>query len=427
MDSQTMSPSRTDEWTRRGQEAVPRGVSSVTPVVVDRAHGGEIWDVDGRRYIDFAGGIAAMNVGHTPERVVAAIRDQAAKLAHACFAVSRYPPYIELAERLAAIAPGNFPKKTLFLNGGAEAVESAVKIARVATGRSAIVTFGSAFHGRRPLTMTSDAYYAEFPYRYRCPCGGNVETCDIETGQQLERMFATTLSPQHVAAIVVEPVQGEGGVVVAPFGWLRTLRLICDREGILLIADEVQTGFGRTGTMFAMEQAGVVPDLMVLAKSLAAGMPLSAVVGRDDIMDAPGPGMLGSTFAGNPVACAAALAVLDTFEEEDLLARARRLGETIAARLDALAETYPLVGEARGLGPMRAVELVTDRATKQPARAETAAVLSACHRAGLIVLKAGPYQNVVRILAPLVISVDLLEEGLQMLESAVAEQRTGAW
>jgi 4-aminobutyrate aminotransferase/(S)-3-amino-2-methylpropionate transaminase len=425
MESPAISPIRNDEWVRRSQAAVARAVASVTPVVVDRAHGTEIWDVDGRRYIDFAGGIGTMNVGHTPDRVVTAIQNQAEKLIHACFAVSQYAPYIELAERLAQLAPGKFPKKTLLLNTGAEAVENAVKIARVATGRTAIVAFGNSFHGRTPMTVTLEVYHAEFPYRYRCPCRGHIETCDIETGEQLERMFATTVSAQNVAAILVEPVQGEGGFVVAPADWLRTLRRICDREGILLIADEVQTGFGRTGTMFAMEQAGVVPDLTVMAKSLAAGMPLSAVVGRDDIMDAPGPGTLGGTYSGNPVACAAALAVLDIFESEDLVARGRRMGEVIATRFDEMAATYPLIGEARGLGPMRALELVSDRESKLPARAETAAVLSACHQAGLIIIKAGLYDNVVRILAPLMIGDDVLNEGLDILEGAIAEQRSG--
>jgi 4-aminobutyrate aminotransferase/(S)-3-amino-2-methylpropionate transaminase len=437
MESPTMSPARTDEWIQRRREAVPRGVSTAAPVVVERAHGAEVWDVDGKRYIDFAGGIGTLNVGHTAEPVVEAIRSQAGKLIHMCFAVSQYAPYIELAERLARIAPGDFDKKTLLLNSGAEAIENAVKVARVATGRTALVAFDNAFHGRTNMTMAltgkqkpyklgfgplaPEVYRAQFPYRYRCPCGGNHDQCAIESGEDLERLFATTVSPQNVAALIVEPVQGEGGFVVAPSGWLRTLRRICDREGILLIADEVQTGFGRTGTMFAMEQAGVVPDLTVMAKSLAAGMPLSAVVGRADVMDAPEPGTLGGTYTGNPVACAAALAVLDMFESEDILARGRRVGEIVGARFAAMAERYSLIGESRGLGAMRAIELVTDRLTKEPARTQTSDIVAACHARGLIIIKAGLYDNVVRILAPLVIEEELLTEGLDILESAVAE------
>jgi 4-aminobutyrate aminotransferase/(S)-3-amino-2-methylpropionate transaminase len=422
---------------RRRDAAIPRGLATTAPVVVDRAHGAEVWDVDGRRHIDFAGGIGTLNVGHTPEPVVRAVREQAEKLIHMCFAVSQYAPYIELAERLARLAQGDFPKKTLLINSGAEAVENAVKFARAYTGRAAIVAFDNSFHGRTNMAMAltgkerpykfgfgplaPEVYRAQFPYRYRCTCGGHPERCAVESGEDLERLFATTVSAQNVAAIIVEPVQGEGGFVVAPPEWLRVLRRICDREGILLIADEVQTGFGRTGTMFAMEQAGVIPDLTVMAKSLAGGMPLSAVVGRADVMDAPGPGGVGGTYAGNPVACAAALAVLDMFETEDILARGRRCGEVIAARFASLAARYPLIGETRGLGPMRAIELVTDRQTKEPARKETSDVLAACHAAGLIVIKSGLYDNVVRVLAPLVIEEALLNEGLDVLENALAE------
>jgi 4-aminobutyrate aminotransferase/(S)-3-amino-2-methylpropionate transaminase len=437
METGTIAVSRTDEWVRRRRDAIPRGLATTAPVVVDRAHGAEVWDVDGKRYIDFAGGIGTLNVGHTPEPVVSAVKAQAEKLIHMCFAVSQYAPYIELAERLSVVAPGVFPKKTLLLNSGAEAVENAVKIARVATGRTAIVAFDNAFHGRTNMAMAltgkerpyklgfgplaPEVYRAQFPYRYRCSCGGHPERCAIESGEDLERLFATTVSAQNVAAIIVEPVQGEGGFVVAPAEWLRILRRVCDREGILLIADEVQTGFGRTGTMFALEQAGVVPDMTVMAKSLAAGMPLSAVVGRADVMDAPGPGGIGGTYVGNPLACAAAMAVLDLFDSEEILARGRRTGEIIAARFAAMAERYSLIGETRGLGAMRAIELVTNRETKEPARLETSDILAACHARGLIIIKAGLYDNVVRILAPLVIEEALLNEGLDILEGAVAE------
>jgi 4-aminobutyrate aminotransferase/(S)-3-amino-2-methylpropionate transaminase len=427
---------QTEIFRRQRERFVPRGLASATGVVAERAHGAEVWDVDGRRYIDFAGGIGTLNVGHTPEPVVRAIKEQAEKLIHMAFQVAAYGPYLELAERLAGLAPGSSPKKTLLLNSGAEAVENAVKIARAATGRTGIVAFDNAFHGRTTLGMTltgkerpykagfgpfaPDVYHARFPYRYRCVCGGNHAACPIESGEDLEHFFATTAAAESVAAIIVEPVQGEGGFIVAPPEWLRVLRRVCDREGILLIADEVQTGFGRTGRLFAMEHAGVEPDITVMAKSLAAGMPLSAVVGKAEIMDAPGPGGIGGTYAGNPVACAAALAVLDIFERDDLVGRARHIGEVIGARFAAMAERYAVIGEARGLGAMQAIELVTDRGTREPAKAQTAEILHRCVDDGLIALKAGLYDNVVRILVPLVIEDGLLQEGLDILERAVA-------
>jgi 4-aminobutyrate aminotransferase/(S)-3-amino-2-methylpropionate transaminase len=457
---QTTTEQQTASWIRRREQFVPRGIGTWAPIVVERAHGAEVWDVEGKRYIDFAGGIGTLNVGHTPELVVEAIKTQAEKLMHTAFAVAYYQPYIELAERLARLVPGDFAKKTLLLNSGAEAVENAVKIARVATGRSAIIAFENAFHGRTMMAMSltgkerpykvgfgpfaPDVYRAPYPYRYRCPCGGHPqwapgtpwvwypesktrpteETCPIESGEDLERLFATTVAASTVAAIIVEPVQGEGGFVVAPAEWLRTLRRICDREGILLIADEVQTGFGRTGRMFAIEHAGIEADLVILAKSLAAGLPLSAVVGRAEIMDAPHPGGLGGTYGGNPLACASALAVLDLFERENLVARARHLGDIIARRFAAMAARYPLVGEARGLGAMQAIELVTDRQTKEPAREQTSEILRRCLEEGLIVIKAGLYDNVIRVLAPLTIEQQLLEEGLNILERVVADVAT---
>ncbi|HLJ66178.1 MAG TPA: 4-aminobutyrate--2-oxoglutarate transaminase [Chloroflexota bacterium] len=432
----TDTETKTAIWTERRRAFVPRGVATYDPIVVDHAHGAEVWDVDGRRYIDFAAGIGTLNVGHTPSRVVDAIQQEATRLLHMCFSVSYYPPYIELAERLAAAAPGDGAKKTLLVNSGAEAVENAVKIARVATGRPAIIAFENAFHGRTSMAMAltgkerpykagfgpfaPDVHHARYPYRYRCECADPAR-CSVESGEDLDRLFATTVVPESVAAIIVEPVQGEGGFIVAPPEWLRTLRRICDREGILLIADEVQTGFGRTGRMWAMEHAGVEPDLMVLAKSIAAGLPLGAVVGRADLMDAPGPGGIGGTFGGNPLACVAALVVLDMFEEQDLVARAGMIGQTIAGRLSAMAARYALIGEARGLGAMQAIELVTDERTREPAKRETALVLERCLERGLIVLKAGLYDNVVRILAPLVIEEALIEEGLDILEAAIAD------
>jgi 4-aminobutyrate aminotransferase/(S)-3-amino-2-methylpropionate transaminase len=374
--------------------------------------------------------------------VVKAIQNQAAKLIHTCFSVAIYEPYIELAKRLTQIVPGDFSKKTMLSNSGAEAVENAVKIARFATGRPNTIAFHNAFHGRTlagmALTGKDKPYkegfgpfppqivHAEFPYAYRCPVAscvhnGGSRQCPIESGEALEEMLASPQVPAStVAAIIVEPVQGEGGFVVAPQRFMRKLREICDREGIVLIADEVQTGFGRTGTMFAMEQYGVSADITALAKSLGAGLPISAVVGRAEIMDAPGPGGIGGTFGGNPVACAAALAVLDLFAEEDLVERARRVGEICFQRFEEMRARFELIGEVRGLGAMVAIELVRDRATKEPAREETAEIIHRCHDAGLIIIKAGLHDNVIRILAPFVITDSQLDEGFEILEEVTA-------
>jgi 4-aminobutyrate aminotransferase/(S)-3-amino-2-methylpropionate transaminase len=429
---ETATTSATREWIERRDRAVPRGLATYANVVVDYAHGAEVWDVEGRRYIDFAGGIGTLNVGHTSDAIVSAIRDQAEKLIHMCFSVAYYPPYIELAERLCKLMPGQFDKKAMLLNSGAEAVENAVKFARAATGRTGVISFANGFHGRTMMAMSltgkerpykegfgpfaPDVYHAEFPYRYRCECAGGPGACSIENGSDLERVFASEVAPESVAAIIVEPVQGEGGFVVAPPEWLRMLREICDRHDILLIADEVQTGFGRTGRMLAVEHSGIEPDLIVLAKSIAGGLPLSAVVGRAEVMDAPGPGGVGGTYAGNPVACSAALAVLDVFEQEDLVDSADRIGEIINTRFAQMKDRYHVIGDVRGLGAMQAIELVSDRQTKTPAPELTSSIIHACHDEGLIVIKAGLYDNVIRILAPLVIEDDLLIEGLDLLE-----------
>ncbi|HZT95533.1 MAG TPA: 4-aminobutyrate--2-oxoglutarate transaminase [Chloroflexota bacterium] len=427
----TASPS----WIERRRRSVARGVATYADVVVDHAHGAEVWDVEGRRYIDFAGGIGTVNVGHTPPEVVETLTRQAERLIHMCFSVAYYPAYIELAERLCAITPGSFAKKALLLNSGAEAVENAVKIARAATGRRAIISFENGFHGRTHMAMSltgkerpykagfgpfaPDVHHARYPDAYRTPEAGG-EAVDVVSGADLERVFATRVSPDAVAAIVVEPVQGEGGFVVAPGAWLRRLRQICDSYGILLIADEVQTGFGRTGNMFAVEHAGVQPDLVVMAKSLAAGMPLSAVVGRAEVMDAPGPGGVGGTFSGNPLSCAAALAVLDIFEKDDLPARARHIGSVIHDRFVDMQRRYGIIGDVRGIGAMQAIELVTDRESKEPAAEQVSAVIHDCHANGLIIIKAGLYDNVIRILAPLIIDDQLLNEGLDILDDALS-------
>src|SRR5229473_1314619 len=349
------------ELLARRQQFVARGIASTMNVFAAKADGAIIEDVDGNRYIDFAGGIGVMNIGHARPEVTQAIAEQAAKFTHTCFSVMMYEPYVALAERIVKIAPGDFPKKALFLNSGAEAVENAVKIARYATGRPAIVAFDNAFHGRTLMTMTMTAkvkpykqrfgpyapevYHAPFPYPYRM----NMSPQDASAYciQELERMFVGEVAPDQVAAIVAEPVQGEGGFMVAPPGFLRALKTVCERHKILFVADEIQSGFCRTGKMFAVEHDGVEPDLVIIAKSMGAGMPISGVVGRAEIMDAPLPGMLGGTYSGNPVACAAALAVLDLYEQEDYPARSREIGRVVTERFLKLQEQFPLVGDVR--------------------------------------------------------------------------------
>src|SRR2546430_4939232 len=421
------------ELLERRQEFVARGVSSSMNVFAAKADGAIIEDVDGNRYIDFAGGIGAMNIGHARPEVTKAIAEQAAKFTHTCFSVMMYEPYVALAERITKLAPGTFPKKALFLNSGAEAVENAVKIARFATGRPAIITFDNAFHGRTLMTMSMTAkvkpykyrfgpyapevYRAPFPYAYRMNM--TPQEASEYCIQELERMFTGEVAPDQVAAVVIEPVEGEGGFIVAPPGFLRALKAVCEKYGILFVADEIQSGFCRTGQMFAVQHDGVEPDLMIIAKSMGAGMPISGVVGRAEIMDAPPPGTLGGTYSGNPVACAAALAVLDLFEQEDYAARSREIGHIITKRFLNLQEHYPLIGDVRGLGGMAAMELVTDRSTKEPDSQAASDVLAAAHHRGLVLIKAGMYDNVLRILVPLCVTDEQLNKGLDIFEAAL--------
>jgi 4-aminobutyrate aminotransferase/(S)-3-amino-2-methylpropionate transaminase len=417
----------------RRQEFVARGVSATMSVFAAKADGAIIEDVDGNRFIDFAGGIATMNIGHARPEVTRAIAEQAEKFTHTCFSVMMYEPYVELAERICKIAPGSSPKKALFLNSGAEAVENAVKIARYATGRPGIIVFDNAYHGRTLMTMTMTAkvkpykyrfgpyapevYRAPFPYAYRMDM--SPEEASKWCIKELERMFVGEVAADQVAAIVIEPVQGEGGFMVAPAGFLRDLKALCEKYGIVFIADEIQTGFGRTGKMFAVEHDGVEPDLMLIAKSMGAGMPISGVVGKAELMDAPPVGMLGGTYSGNPVACAAALAVLDLYEQEDLAARSQEIGERIIERFSELQKQYAYIGDVRGLGGMVAMELVKDRASKEPDGKITNDILAEAHKHGLILIKAGMYDNVIRVLVPLCITDEQLEEGLNILEAAV--------
>jgi 4-aminobutyrate aminotransferase/(S)-3-amino-2-methylpropionate transaminase len=398
------------------------------PIVAAEAHGTTITDVDGNTFIDFTGGVGVLNVGHTHPRVVEAVQEQAAKFIHTDFTIVPYEVYVELAERLTALAPIGGPVKAAFFNAGTEAVENAVKFARAFTRRPAVIAFEGGFHGRTlmSLTLTSkthpykaglgpfapEVYRVPFPYEYR-----GVTAADALAA--LERAFVTQVAPETVAAVVIEPVLGEGGFVPASTEFFRGLRAVCDREGIVLVADEVQTGFGRTGRMFAMEHFGVEPDLLTVAKSIAAGLPLSGVLGRAEIMDAPADGGVGGTYVGNPVAQAAALAVLDVFEEEQLLERGQRVGETIRARMLAWQERFPAIGDVRGLGPMLAIELVDDPATRAPSPALATRVAEAAAQRGLLLLKAGVNGNCIRVLCPLVISDQELDEALGAWDEAL--------
>jgi 4-aminobutyrate aminotransferase / (S)-3-amino-2-methylpropionate transaminase / 5-aminovalerate transaminase len=425
---------KSQELMARRQQFVARGIGATMSVFAAKAEGAIIEDVDGNRFIDFAGGIGTMNIGHTRPEVTQAIIEQAQKFTHTCFSVMMYEPYVDLAERLVKITPGDFPKKALFFNSGAEAVENAVKIARYATGRPAVIVFDNAFHGRTLMTMTMtskvkpykhrfgpfapEVYRAPFPYAYRMNM--TPQEASQSCIQELERMFVGDVAPDQVAAIVIEPVQGEGGFMVAPPGFLRALKALCEKYGILFIADEIQTGFCRTGKMFAVEHDNVVPDLVIIAKSMAAGMPLSGVVGRADIMDAPPAGMLGGTYSGNPVACAAALAVLDLYEKEDYAARSREIGKTVTERFLKLQERFPEhIGDVRGLGGMVAMEFVKDRTTKEPDSHLASDVMTAAHHRGLVLIKAGMYDNVLRVLVPLCITDEQLQQGLDIFEDAV--------
>lgn len=421
--------SRTGSLAQRRERAVVRGLASAYPIFVDRAEGVRIWDADGREFLDFASGIGTLNLGHRHPRVLAAMHAQLERFTHTCFQVVQYEGYVELAERLNRIAPGSAPKKTLLLSTGAEATENAIKIARHATGRPGVIAFRYGYHGRTLLALSMTGKVA--PYRqnfgpwapevYHAPYPYALHGFDTERAlDALSAVFETEVAPERVAAMIVEPVLGEGGFVPAPFAFLRALRERCDRHGIVLIADEVQTGFGRTGTMFAVEHAGVVPDLITVAKSLAGGLPLAGVIGRADIMDAVEPGGLGGTFAGNPVACAAALATLDAFEHEDLLESARAIGVQIRRRLDAVARCYPCVAEVRGLGAMVALEFHDGPSDGRGRNRAKQVVDAACDR-DLILLTAGPRGNTVRFLAPLVTSDDDIALGLDRFEAACAD------
>jgi 4-aminobutyrate aminotransferase / (S)-3-amino-2-methylpropionate transaminase / 5-aminovalerate transaminase len=424
-----LSNSNSDLHQRR-QNAVPRGVSNSLAVYADRASNAEVWDVEGKRYIDFGTGIAVLNTGHLHPRIKAAIAAQLEKFTHTCFQVTPYESYIELAEQLNALAPGKTPKKTIFLTTGAEAIENAVKIARYHTKRSAIITFSGGFHGRTYLgisltgkvqpykagfgPMMPEVYHVPFPMSYH---GISVE----DSLEALYGLFKADVEPTRVAAIIIEPVLGEGGFYQAPVELLRKLRALCDQHGILLIVDEIQTGFGRTGRMFAIEYSGIEPDLMTIAKSVSGGVPLAGVIGKADIMDSPAPGGLGGTFAGSPLACAAGLAVLNVIKEEQLLQRSNHIGKFMTSRLNGLQARFPSIGEVRGLGAMVAIELVKNCAADQPDAELTRQLVQAAARNGLLLLSCGVYGNVIRFLAPLTIPDALLKEGFHLFEQALQE------
>lgn len=410
------------------EQHVPRGVVTAHPLVIERAKGSEVWDVEGNRYLDFVGGIGVLNVGHNHPAVVNAVTKQLGLVSHACFQVVAYPGYIELARRLNALVGGGEDFKSVFFTSGAEAVENAVKIARAHTKRSGVIAFDGAFHGRTLLGTTLTGMSA--PYKqnfgpfpadiYRLPFPNAFHgVSDDDCLKALDQLFAVQIAPERVAAIIIEPVQGDGGFLQAGANFMQALRRITEKYGIVLILDEVQTGFGRTGKMFAFQHLGITPDLVTVAKSIGGGLPISGVVGKAEIMDAPQPGGLGGTYGGNALACAAALAVLDLLENDNLLARSNQLGEQLNARLQQLAEKYACIGDVRGIGFMQAVEIV-DFETKNPDAAMTQKILDCACQEGLLLIKCGIHRNTVRFLAPLVTTDSQLEEALHIFDIALA-------
>jgi 4-aminobutyrate aminotransferase/(S)-3-amino-2-methylpropionate transaminase len=427
---------RSKELIQRRSAAVPRAVFNTVPVFVRQASGAIVEDVDGNRLIDFGAGLAVLNTGNASPPVVDAITRQAALYTHTCFHVTMNEPYVALAERLNALTPGDHDKQTMLVNSGAEAVENAVKIARYVTRRPAVVTFDHGFHGRTLLSMTltgkvmpykqgfgpfaPEVYRLPYAYPYRCPTGNAPESCGPSCAAFAIDEMERHIGAENIACMVVEPVQGEGGFVVPAPEFLPALAEFCRAHGILFVSDEVQTGFGRTGRWFASEQFGVVPDIVTTAKSLGGGLPIGGITGRAEVMDAIHVGGLGGTFGGNPLACAAALEVIDQIERDGLLERAGEVGNALTAGLKEFQARFDVIGDVRGLGAMVAMELVEDRATKTPAKEAAAAVIEECYRQGLIVLKAGTYDNVVRLLPPLTIDDGLVDEGLSLIEKALS-------
>jgi len=412
------------ELMQRRSNAVPRGVGQIHPIFAARAENCRVWDVEGREYLDFAGGIAVLNTGHLHPDVVSAVEEQLKKLSHTCFQVLAYEPYLELCETLNQKVPGDFPKKTLLVTTGSEAVENAVKIARAATKRNGTIAFTGAYHGRTHYTLSLTGKVNPYSagmglmpghvYRALYPCALH-GISDDDAIASIHRIFKNDAAPEDIAAIVIEPVQGEGGFYATSPAFMQRLRDLCDEHGIMLIADEVQSGAGRTGTFFAMEQMGVVADLTTFAKSVGGGFPIAGVCGRAEIMDAIAPGGLGGTYAGNPLSCAAALAVMEIFEEEHLLDRCKAVAEKLTAGLKAIQAKHKEIGEVRGLGAMIAIELFEEGDLARPAAALTSQIVARAREKGLILLSCGTYYNVLRVLVPLTVEDELLERGLAIL------------
>ena len=421
----------------RREAAIPRGPQLVTPIFAAKSEGAWIEDVDGNRYLDFAGGIGCLNVGHRHPLVTKAIHDQVDRFLHLCFGVTPYESYIALAEKLNALAPISGPKKTMFVNSGAECVENAIKIARAYTKRPAVIAFEDAFHGRTLLTMSltskivpykagfapfaPEVYRIPYAYCYRCSYSKTYPDCEVFCAKHLEDTFRRVVEANSVAAIIAEPVLGEGGFVVPPKEFFSVLRDICNKHGIVLISDEVQTGVGRTGKFFAIEHFGIEPDLITTAKSLGGGLPIAGVTGRAEIMDAALPGGLGSTFAGNPASCAAALASIEAIEKDGLLARSTTIGKRFEERVKGWQKKWSLIGDIRSLGGMCAFEMVTNRETREPAAAETKELARYAYEHGLITITAGTLSNVMRILVPLVVTDEQFDEAMDVLEAGLTQ------
>ncbi|MGY4688780.1 4-aminobutyrate--2-oxoglutarate transaminase [Salibacterium sp. K-3] len=426
---------KAEELLERRHAVIPDGVGYGTPSFVERAEGAVVEDVDGNRFIDFAGAIGTINVGHSHPKVAEAVKNQADDFIHTGFNVMMYESYVRLAERLCELAPGRHSKKAMFLNSGAEAVENAVKVARKYTKRPAVVTFSRSFHGRTLMTMSMTAkvkpykyefgpfapevYRAPYPYFYRKPDSMSEQEYSEETLENVKRVIEQEISPDRVAAVVMEPVQGEGGFVVPDQTFVQGMKEFCEEHGIMFTADEIQTGFTRTGDYFAMNHFGVVPDLITVSKSMAGGVPISGLIGRAEVMDAASPGELGGTYSGSPLGCAAALAVLDVIEEENLNKRAVAIGKTVMTQFREWQSEYSCIGDVRGLGAMCAMELVQDRESKTPDKALTGKVIKEAQKRGLLVLGAGNYGNVIRMLMPIVITDEQLQKGMDLLKDAL--------
>jgi 4-aminobutyrate aminotransferase / (S)-3-amino-2-methylpropionate transaminase / 5-aminovalerate transaminase len=424
------------EWLARKEASVPKGPFNTIKTFVEKAEGALLTDIDGNTFIDFAGAIGSLNTGHCPPRVVEALHKQLDNYLHPCFHVVMYEPYVQLAEKLNQITPGSHPKKTFFLNSGAEAVENAVKLARKYTGRKAVISFERGFHGRTYMAMSltskvkpykfefgpfvPETYKWPYPYYFRTE-GLTTEQADQQLLANFEDYLLSEVPPEEVAAIIMEPVQGEGGFVIPSKGFVQGVKKLCEKYGILLIADEVQTGFGRTGKMFAMEHFDVVPDLMTMSKSIAAGLPISAVTGRAEIMDSANIGEIGGTYGGSPLGCVAALEVIRTIEEEGLVEKAEKIGETFQSKFQPLVTKLEQIGEVRSLGAMCAIEFVKDSKTKEPNKELVQEIIQKAHQNGLIVMSAGLYGNIIRLLTPLVITDEQLQEGLDVLERVIDE------